>query len=542
MVARISLLIICLLFSDVLAAATLTATVDKKEIIEGEHVQLTLSLVNSDTRLRAQGISPNIDLTLLTKDFELGVPRETHRFSITRERGRSTSELTVELFPKRAGEFVIPTFTVDNVSSQPVHIRVQKGSADATPEVFARSGVTKNNVWQREQIIAYLDLYHRIELKSAKLGGDIDIEPTQLELHKLKESQRQEKVAGLTYNVERSEWAITPFLDRDYKIYLPDIWIVTSDDRKIRLPFEEQHLDVKALPDGVPPLVMVGKPEITQSGLDTTAQVDNVSPWTITVRAPVSPTAFPDEIPGLNISDNIKLYRDKIERSVDQETTFVVGVAKYRLYLIPLSAGDFTLPEIHIPYFDPQRGIMDVATLDSQTLAVEPALHTSTPTAVNAGISATTREITMPDSHASTLVWKALSLAAIMLWLITLGLWWTTRKRTNVLTRPQTQMLSRKSNHPLQSALLDAFGTRTLEEGLNKWEQLYGSDPEIHNTVRAIQEHIYSKDKPAEDINLRTAVTKVVEKITKVTEDKHTHNPWSPRAFTPRLTFIEEKR
>jgi hypothetical protein len=541
-VARISLLIVCLLFSDVLAAASLTATVDKKDIIEGEHVQLTLSLVNSDTRLRAQGISPNIDLTLLTKDFELGIPRETHRFNITRERGRSTSELTVELFPKHAGEFIIPSFTVDNVSSQPVHIRVQKGSADATPEVFARSGVTKHNVWQREQIIAYLDLYHRIELKSAKLGGDIDIEPTQLELHKLKESQRKEKVAGLTYNVERSEWAITPFLDRDYKVYLPDIWIVTSDDRKIRLPFEEQHLDVKTLPGDVPPLAMVGKPEITQNGLDTTAHVDGVSPWTITVRAPASPTAFPDELPGLNMSDNIKLYRDTIERSVDQESTPVMGVANYRLYLIPLSAGDFTLPEINIPYFDPRRGIMDVATLNSQTLAVEPALHTSTPTAVNADVSATVHEITASDSHTSALVWKVLSLAVIMLWLITLGLWWMTRKRTNVLTRPQTQTPSRNSNHPLQSALLDAFGARTLEQGLNKWERLYGNDPEIRNTVRAVQEHIYSKDKPAGDINLRAAVTRAVEKITRVMADKHTHDPWSPRAFTPRLTFIEEKR
>ena len=63
-----------------------------------EYVLLTLSLVNSDTRLRAAGISPNIDLTLLTRDFELGVPREDHRFNILRDRGRSTSELKVELF------------------------------------------------------------------------------------------------------------------------------------------------------------------------------------------------------------------------------------------------------------------------------------------------------------------------------------------------------------------------------------------------------------------------------------------------------------
>lgn len=543
MVVRISLLIVCLLFSDVLAAATLTATVDKKEIIKGEHVLLTLSLINSDTRLRVQGISPNIDLTLLTKDFELGVPRETHRFNISRERGRSTSELTVELFPKHTGKFVIPSFTVDNVSSQPVHLQVHKGSANATPEIFARSGVTRHNVWQREQIIAYLDLYHRIELKSAKLGGDIDVEPTQLELHKLKESQRREKIAGLTYNVERSEWAITPFLNQEYKIYLPDIWIVTSDDRKIRLPFEEQHVDVKPLPDDVPPLAMVGKPVITQSGLNTTAHVDGVSPWTITVRAPASPTAFPDELPGLKVPDNIKVYRDAVERSVDQEATPVMGVANYRLYLIPLSAGEATLPEIHIPYFDPQRGIMDIATLDSQTLVVEAALHTATPTATNADVSTMTPEIaTISNSDTSALTWKTLSMAAILLWLITLGLWLTTRKRTNAVTPSQIQKPSRNSQHTLLSVLLDAFDARTLEEGLNKWEQLYGNDPEIHNTVRAVQKKLYSKDKSAEDHDLRAAVDRAVVKINKTKIHKSTYDLWSPRSFTPRLTFIEEKR
>src|SRR3990172_9538145 len=151
---RTSLLIACILFSATLTAATLTAAVDKKEVVMGEYLLLTLSLANSDTRLRAEGISPNIDLTLLSKDFELGVPREEHRFNISRNHGRAASELVVELFPRHAGKLAIPSFTVDASPSAPVPIQVHKKSAGTTPEIFVRSGITKNSVWQREQVIA----------------------------------------------------------------------------------------------------------------------------------------------------------------------------------------------------------------------------------------------------------------------------------------------------------------------------------------------------------------------------------------------------
>jgi BatD DUF11 like domain len=540
---RIFLLIACLLFSDVLAAATLTATVDKKEILANEYVILTLSLINSDTRLRAQGISPNVDLTLLTKDFELGVPRETHRFNISRDRGRSTSELTVELFPRRPGKFVIPSFTVDNVSSRPVQVQVHKGAADATPEVFTRSGVSKEDVWQREQVIVYLDLYHRVELKSAKLGGDIDIEPLQLELHKLKESQRQETVRGLSYNVERTEWAITPFLSEDYKIYLPDIWIVTSDERKIRLPFEEQHIGVKALPDNVPPLAMIGKPEISQHGFKDAAHVDQVSPWTITIRTPASPTTLPDELPGLNTPGNLKIYHDAAERNFDQESTPVMSVASYRFYLIPLAAGQFTLPEIRIPYFDPQRGVMDVATLAGQTLVVEAAVQSATPSATASLPPISAREIiTTTGSRETSLVWKSLSIAALILWLLTLALWWATRRQAkDSISQPQ-QKTARTGRHPLQTALLKAFDSRTLEEGLHSWELAHGKDPEIRKTVRAVQNHIYGKDKATRENTLHTEVKKALDKITHAKSQNGRLDPWSPRSFTPRLIFIEDKR
>jgi len=540
---RIILFITSLLFSTMLSAAMLTATVDKKEILTGEHVLLTLSLVNSDTRLRAEGISPNVDLTLLTKDFELGVPREDHRFNIFRNRGRSTSELKVELFPKQAGKFVIPSFMVDGISSEPIHIQVHKGTVETTPQVFTRNGVSKNSGWQREQFIAYLDLYHRIELKSAKLGGEIDTEPTQLELHKLTQSERKEQVTGITYNVVRTAWAITPLLSQSYKIYLPDIWIETSDDRKIRLPFNEQDIDVRPLPDNVPPLTMIGKPVLSQTAFTESAHVNRVSPWTITIRAPASPASFPEELPSLNMPDNIKMYSDATERTIDQESDPITGVANYHVYLIPLSAGEFTLPQIRIPYFDPERGAMDVAVLDGQTFSVEPALQSTAPTPILTDLPTSIQQSTATSgAQGSAFTWQIISIVLAVLWLITLGLWWDMYHRSKNVTTVQKPKPAQAGQHPLQTVLLEALESRTLEEGLNRWEQVHGQDPDIHNTVRAVQKFCYGGDKSIQENETREAVKKAIRKIHAASATITPPDSWSPRSFTPRLTFTEEQR
>lgn len=541
---RSLLLIACLLSSSWSMAATLTATVDRKEVMHDEYVVLTLSLVNSDTRLRAQGISPNVDLTLLTDDFELGVPREEHRFNISRNHGRSTSEITVELFPKRAGDFIIPAFTVDGVSSEPIHLRVHKGSAETNPEIFARSGVTNDSAWQREQIIAYLDLYHRIELKSAKLGGNIDTEPLQLELHKLEQTQREERVGGVTYNVVRTAWAITPLLSRDYTLYLPDIWIETGDGRRIRLPFEKQHIKVRALPDDVPPLAMVGRPILNQTSFSEPLQVNHATPWTITIRAPVSPAAFPEELPALDMPDTIKMYSDATQRTIDQSSAPVMGIATYRNYIIPLSAGDFSLPAIRIPYFDPDRGAMDIATLDSRKFSVKPPPRTTDNATTISGLPVSARSVPeKPEAHPAITIWQVISMTAVTLWLVTLGLWWHTQKRkSDASPTKHTSRTVHTDQHPLKTSLLDAFGSRTLEEGLNKWEIRNGPDGDVRHAVRAVQALLYSRDKPKNDDEIHDLVRNAVKKIKAVSTETRMQDPWSPRAFTPSLGFIEEKR
>jgi len=60
--------------------------------------------------------------------------------------------------------------------------------------------------------------------------------------------------------------------------------------------------------------------------------------------------------------------------------------------------------------------------------------------------------------------------------------------------------------------------------------------------VRAVQNHIYGKDKATQENSLHTEVKIAINKIIKAKSQKGILDPWSPRSFTPHLTFIEGKR
>lgn len=134
-------------------------------------------------------------------------------------------------------------------------------------------------------------------------------------------------------------------------------------------------------------------------------------------------------------------------------------------------------------------------------------------------------------------------MTAVTLWLVTLGLWWHTQKRkSDASPTKHTSRTVHTDQHPLKTSLLDAFGSRTLEEGLNKWEIRNGPDGDVRHAVRAVQALLYSRDKPKNDDEIHDLVRNAVKKIKAVSTETRMQDPWSPRAFTPSLGFIEEKR
>jgi hypothetical protein len=514
------------------AGGGFTAAVDRKELYANEYVVLTLSLTNSDTRLRAEGVSPNIDLTLLTPQFDLGVPRVDFRFNIAREDRRSTSELTVELFPKHSGRLTIPAFTVDGLSTRPIALQVLPLPADARPEVFARSGVARQDLYVGEQTLLYLDLYYRTNLKQAEFGSSLETEPLQIEAHALPNSERSEKVDGLDYNVTRSAWAVSPQSEAPVTLHLPALWIETRAGKRWRLPAQDQHIAVRALPAGTPPGTLAARPQLTQSTFQP-AVAGRIVPWQITVQAAVGLNTLPGQLPFAPAANGFKVYFDPPERRLETRPDGGVdSIAVYQGYLMPFAAGMRAAPALELPYYDAQRGAIEHAALPGQTLQVAAGTPATEAAAPVPAPLATTPAQPAAGAAATPTVWQIATGALLIAWLVTLGLWWRQAARRGD-RRARAESVS-ADGHPLQQRLRAALGgARTLEQGLREWEHRHGRDEAVRAAVRAVQRLCYRPGDAAES-DARQAVERALGVMRgRRPADRAGSDDWSPQAFRP---------
>lgn len=524
--------VLLLLLSGLATASTFTATVDRKELFINEHIVLTLALHDSETRLRAEGVSPNIDLTLLSDQFELGTPRADFRFNIERNRGRSSSTITVELFPRKSGRLSIPSFTVDGLSTEPIRIQVLEQRADGTAaEVFAVSGVGTHKLRVHEQSLVFLDLYHRVDLETARLGGPLETRPQQIELHLLPQQNRVETVNGIEYQVTRTAWALSPLTGEDITVSLPDVWIETQQGRKWRLPFSEQRIDVTSLPASVSTGTLIGRPSVSIDA-PATGQAGRLMPWEITLRTTMALNALPAELPFGEHSGDLRIFMDPPLRRHEMRTDGgIESVAVYRGSVMPLAPGVFTLPALELPWFDTETGRLESLSVPGRIVQVSgtPVTGTDGDSAGESGM--------VPAASATTAlrIWQAVAALLLLSWLLAAVLWWRRRiapraGRGGGRTRPIA------SGHPARDRLLVALGSRTLEQGLRTHELHNGVDEELRAVVTDVQRRCYHPGSVnGTEAELQQRVDRVVERLHREPRPSadQSEDKWSPRAFHP---------
>ncbi len=505
MVTRALIFLALTLSSHIAFSATFSAEVDRYQITTEEHLSLKLTLTHSDTRLRAQGISPNIDLSLLTHSFDLGTPHAENHFNIYRNHGRSTSSISIDLFPKQAGTFTIPSFSVDDLKTDPIIINVID-TQSTVPEIFIESGLSHSSVWLNQQFIAYIDLYHRVELSEAKLGGKLDTEPLITDAIKLPQSERQENSKGFNFNVTRIAWAIYPPHSGKQTLYLPDLWVITKSGRKQRFPVQKKIIEVKPLPEAISKNLIVGPITLNQTELDNTPAVGQLSSWTVILNSTAKANTLPQTLKTLTSAPALKIYRD-IPVTVANKTPEALDyTATYHFSLMPITAGTYTLPSMEIPFFNPEAGQIEKATLNSFTIQVPPSL-TQNPQAITLPTEAHSPEsLALPNS---SLIWQWLTLIFALLCMIILILW--QRERFTYIKKVTTQSTHSKPapSSSSKALLLDAFNSQTLEQGLSQWEQYHAIDTEIRGIVSTVQKASYGRGEVPDNATIKRIINKI---------------------------------
>ena len=531
--------IACLFFTSVNAAEFFART-DRSELSNDEHIVLTLELFNSDTRLRAQGVQPNIDLTLLTDNFDLGTPRDKANYNVFRNRGRATSSLEIELFPKKPGTFVIPSFSIDGATTQKITIKVLPSKFADAPLAFSRAGVSHDKIWQRQQLLIYLDTYYRVELDSAKLNGPIELEPDGLDQHehyRLPPSDRSETVNGFTYKIKRASWSVFPIHSGPLTIHFPDTWITTTNKQQLRLPQETLSVTVKALPANLAPNVFIDKPTLSFTPMQTSNKVGEINSWHAQISAPVSFNDLPASLP-IKAPEGLSVFTDnKTDDRIDSSDG-IEQIAHYTLSAVATKKGLFQLPSIEFRYFETETGLVKTIAFDKTTLTINedsmnpPATDTNIITNIQANNSQS-----LSQSN-PTLYWMLATLAFAALWLVTL-LYFLRKNRlstTPTLNEPRATPAKVTDARPLETQLLNALGSRSLEQGLQQWQAQHGAQPQLCETVQQVQRLYYANNTNICTETLQTQVNACCNNILATTSA--TINPidiWSPSSFTQSL-------
>jgi hypothetical protein len=351
------------------AGLRLDAQADKKELVLGEALTL-------EVRVRDRQEMQSLDalkLDALNADFDVrGVSRS--RQSTTRKGREETADvLTMTLYPLRAGQLHIPPLTFLGAASKSLPVSVLL-SGPNTPRVLIRSGIAPARPLLRQGATLTLDVLDDGSLQWSPLAP---VAAAGMHLRELPESQREATVDGVKYTLHRHAWAATPLRDGNLVVRFPMLE-ATKFGVRLRYAAAPLMFAVDPVPAYLPVHVPVGKPEIRAEPLPADIAVNRPLNWQLTVRG----SGIGEEgiakllAAALGNSEAIRFYAPKIRV---EAATSAVQTLHVTLPFQALRSGDVALPEIAIPYYDPQNGRLERLVLPAQSIVVtNPAWQAAT--------------------------------------------------------------------------------------------------------------------------------------------------------------------
>ena len=350
-------------------ATTLTTRVDRSTLSLGESLQLEISARGDSTVPMLDALS----LDVLNTDFyAVDVSRNTRT-----ERGDGRVEtLTATLYPLRSGRLKIPELNILHARSPALAIIVQEPGA-MMPRVVLRSGIEPNSPHVRETVLLWLDVYD-----SGSLVWSAVEAPTAAGMHlrELAQVRRDARIDDETFKVVRHQWAAMALREGDHVVQFP---LLRANKFGARLRYAAAPLKFAAqvVPGYVPVVMPVSPaPELHAETL----------PHDIVVNRPVN---WQFSVTGSGLSENglahilsttlgtaagMRFYPLIIEAEDATRSTKLVQTFHVTLPFQVLSSGDFELPEVSIPYFDPQTERLNTVVLAKQHFtAVSPLRETA---------------------------------------------------------------------------------------------------------------------------------------------------------------------
>ncbi|MEO5334204.1 MAG: BatD family protein [Magnetococcus sp. YQC-5] len=422
------------------------------------------------------------DFTPLEKDFEILDRSQSTNFQFINGQKSQSITWTLELMPKRAGALVIPPIAFGKDRSTLMTITVQQGrstnpddqAADSNQNgVLLEAEVSTHTPFVQEQTILTIRFLQAVQIASASMNDPV-VGSGDAMMEKIGEDQTYETQRnGRHYRVTERHYILFP--QRSGKLVINGVSLTVqlpgqgggrllkellSDPlfnnipfgfgrpgRTLRLNTQAIELDVQPTPSE-----WAGQPWLPMHRLILSDkwspdpphfQVGEPVTRTITLLADGLAAAQLPAISG-SLPESIKHYPDRPLLEDQKEPTGIIGKRTEKIAMIPSTPGTYSLPAIAIPWWNTDTRKMEIARLPEKSITVLPAPGTPTvqtpiPKQQETQSPALTPPVPTQNPAPSTAamtpvasagIWPWISLFLTGGWMMTVLLWWQTRRRT----------------------------------------------------------------------------------------------------------------
>lgn len=428
------------------SANNLSVEPDRTELYEGEVLTLTIKgsmeiSINFDNLFDLGAANlPAPDVEKLEQDFE--VLANNQRYSIRTINSKMVGEITwtYQLAPKSTGDITIPSLSFRGAQSDPVTVSVLPGNAPAqgtaeSKSAFIELAADKDELYVQEQLVLTVRLFFTGNLIRGELSEPSHPDALVESLGRQQEYSRYRD--GQRYRVVERRYAIFP--KQPGTLALEAIRFEgQSRDAGGQLRFLRDSATLFELPVKPVPASFSGDTwlpastlELTETGIPghgSLTEGDNLARTLVmTARGLPSETLppFPDRYP-----DSIRSYPESPERSTEPGPDGLTATLTRTHALVAIRAGEVTLPEIRIPWWDTTTDTEQVAVIPARQLTVAasgaaparltgsdaaPVIDSPTTTS-SSGAEAATSSFWPWLSAVLAAGWAVTLLASVMLW------------------------------------------------------------------------------------------------------------------------------
>lgn len=427
-----------------MALQTLTTSIDRNPVMVNEAFVLTVEADDS--------VSTNsLDTSPLLQHFIVGRTSSGTAMQMVNGKTTRTTTWTIVLVAQTKGTVEIPAFDIEGIKSRPIQVNVVAASANTSTtkqlDAFLDVEIDNGPFYPQQTFRYQLNFYYATAIQSGQLSDPIveDALVEQIE----NDVEGTEIINGKRYKVFTRYYAITPEHPGEFTI-AP----VQLNGEQLSQPSRRSFYSsltptkpVTLLSDAISFTVKT-KPEFADSNWLPVELLNLHEEWQPAVEEyqvgePITRTltltalgAKAEQLPELTIEmpEGVKAYPENPALNTMNREGRVIGQRKETLAIIPTQPGRFVFPAVNVTYFNTKTKQQELATIPEKNITVIGGLQTPSTEQIPQKIVPMHTESSVDSAKVSTtdkqqlLIWRALCTFFALAWVITLGLWWITKR------------------------------------------------------------------------------------------------------------------